>query len=78
VRLYEPREAVVGVGQTEGVARRAREVLRAGGWLVLECCDGTAPDVCAELRALGYEDVTFSLDLAGRQRVVEGRFAHGE
>jgi release factor glutamine methyltransferase len=74
VRLYEPREAVVGVGQTEGVARRAREVLRSGGWLVLECCDGTAEDVCAELRALGYEDVTISLDLAGRQRVVEGRF----
>ena len=73
VRLYEPREAVVGSGQTGAVARRAREILCSGGWLVLECCDGKAPDICAELRALGYEDVTFSLDLAGRQRVVEGR-----
>jgi release factor glutamine methyltransferase len=73
IRLYEPREAVVGVGQTEGVARRAREVLRPGGWLVLECGDDTAEDVAAELRALGYEDVDASLDLAGRERVVEGR-----
>ena len=73
IRLYEPYEAVVGVGQTGGVARRAQSVLRQGGWLVLECGSERAEEVAAELRALGYENVTASLDLAGRHRVVEGR-----
>jgi release factor glutamine methyltransferase len=73
IRLYEPREAVVGAGQTGNVARRAFDVLRPSGWLVLECGDGQAPDVQAELRALGYEDVTSFEDLAGRERGVEAR-----
>ena len=73
IRLYEPREAVVGLGETEGVARRAQEILKGGGWLVLECADGKAPDVAAELRILGYADVAAWPDLAGRDRAVEGR-----
>jgi release factor glutamine methyltransferase len=73
IRLYEPREAVVGSGQTGAVARRALEILRPGGWLVLECGDGKAADLEADLRALGYSDVATSPDLAGRERVVEGR-----
>jgi release factor glutamine methyltransferase len=73
IRLYEPREAVVGLGETDAVARRALDALRPGGWLVLECGDGQAPDVCASLRALGYEDVGSSPDLNGRERVAEGR-----
>jgi release factor glutamine methyltransferase len=73
IRLYEPRGAVVGAGETEGVARDAREILRPGGWLVLECSDTKAARVCAALRALGYEDVASYQDLAGRDRVVEGR-----
>jgi len=73
IRLYEPYEAVVGTGQTDAIARRAREVLRPGGWLVLESYDTRAPDVAAGLRALGYEDVAVHRDLAGRERAVEGR-----
>jgi len=73
IRLHEPREAVVGKGQTRAVARRALEILRPGGWLVLECSDRRAGEVSAELRSLGYQDVAVSLDLAGRERVVEGR-----
>jgi release factor glutamine methyltransferase len=73
IRLYEPREAVVGAGQTAAIARRAREILRGDGWLVLECGDGKAAGVAAELRALGYEDVGAFPDLTGRDRVVEGR-----
>jgi release factor glutamine methyltransferase len=75
IRLYEPREAVVGTGQTGNVARRAFDVLRTGGWLVLECGDDDAPDAAAELRSLGYEDVSVWPDLAGRDRAVEGRRA---
>jgi release factor glutamine methyltransferase len=73
VRLYEPHEAVVGTGQTDAIARRALAVLRPGGWLVLESHDERADDVAAELRALGYEDVSVAPDLTGRARVIEAR-----
>ncbi len=73
IRLWEPRDAVVGIGVGETIARDARAVLRPGGRLVLECGDGQAPDLAAELRALGYEDVRATPDLAARDRVVEGR-----
>jgi methylase of polypeptide subunit release factors len=35
--------------------------------------DGQAPDVAAALEKLGYMDVRVTPDLAGRERVVEGR-----
>jgi release factor glutamine methyltransferase len=73
VREWEPRDALVGVGATEAVARGALDVLRPGGALVLEVAAGDAGRVAGMLRELGYEDVTTSLDLAGRDRVVEGR-----
>jgi release factor glutamine methyltransferase len=73
IRLFEPREAVVGDGLWEPIAAGARAVLAAGGWLVLESGDGQADGVAAGLRALGYEDVRAWPDLAGRPRVVEGR-----
>lgn len=75
IRLYEPREAVIGVGQTAAVARRALPLLVPGGWLVLEVGDGQAQEVADELGSLGYADVRISPDLAGRERVVEGRWA---
>jgi release factor glutamine methyltransferase len=71
---YEPPEALVG-GEAghEAVARAALETLVPGGALVLEVGDGQAGDVAALLVALGYANVRVSPDLAGRQRVVEGR-----
>ena len=72
VREWEPRSALVGEGATEAVARSAKAVLRPGGALVLEVADGTAEDVAALLRELGYRDVAVTPDLAGRDRVVEG------
>ena len=72
IRLWEPPEALVGVGVGETIAREARAVLRTAGWLVLECGDGQAEALAAELRALGYEDVRATPDLAARDRVVEG------
>lgn len=73
IRRYEPREALVGEGVAEEIARGAADVLAPGGWLVLECGAGQAPALAAELRALGYEEVTITPDLAGVERVVEGR-----
>jgi release factor glutamine methyltransferase len=73
VRLYEPRDALVGDGVGEEIARRARDVLGPGGWIVLESADARAAALAAALSALGYEDVTTTRDLAGRPRVVEAR-----
>jgi release factor glutamine methyltransferase len=71
--LREPRGALVGSGQHEVVANAVRDVLRPGGVLVLEVGDGQAPDVAAGLRGLGYDQIVTTRDLAGRERVVEGR-----
>jgi release factor glutamine methyltransferase len=74
VRDWEPRAALVGVGITEAVARSATSVLRPGGWLVLEVADDGAETAAAALASLGYGAVARSPDLAGRDRVVEGRW----
>jgi len=74
VRLWEPREALVDDGQTDCIADGARGVLRAGGWLVLECAAGRADRVAGLLRDFGYGDVRKTPDLAGHERVVEGRW----
>jgi release factor glutamine methyltransferase len=72
VRDWEPREALVGVGATEAVARGALDVVREGGALVLEVASGEAARVAVLLGGLGYADVTTTQDLTGRDRVVEG------
>ena len=68
VRDWEPRGALVGVGLHERVAAAARTA-----WLVLEVGDGQAGAVAATVGQLGYDDVRITPDLAGRERVVEGR-----
>jgi release factor glutamine methyltransferase len=73
IRLYEPKDALVGEGVGEEIARRARDVLRPGGWIVLESADGGSEALVSALQGLGYEDVTATPDLAGRPRVVEAR-----
>jgi release factor glutamine methyltransferase len=74
VRDWEPRTATVGDDHTEVIAAGAADVLRPGGWLVLEVGDGRAGAVCRLLRELGYEQVTTASDLTGRDRVVEGKW----
>ena len=49
VRQWEPREALVGVGATEAVARGALDVLRPGGALVLEIAADDAARVASLL-----------------------------
>jgi len=65
---YEPSGALLGTGFHEAIARAART-----RYLVLEVGDGQAPSVAAALAAEGYADVGIVCDLAGRERVVEGR-----
>jgi len=73
VREWEPREALVSEDGPAEVARAAASVLEPGGALALEVGDGQAPVVAAALVELGYRDVTITVDLNGRERIVEGR-----
>jgi release factor glutamine methyltransferase len=68
IREWEPRGALVGVGLHEQIARvaRTRRLVLEVGW-----CQ--ARDVAATLTSLGYTDVRITPDLAGIERVVEGR-----
>jgi release factor glutamine methyltransferase len=67
---YEPREALIDEGQTGALIAGARDVL--DGWLVVECHEEHADVVAAAFD--GYADVRVTRDLAGRPRVVEGRW----
>jgi release factor glutamine methyltransferase len=65
---WEPEVALVGCGEHERLARAAR-----ARFVVFEAGDGQPGSVAEMLERLGYEDVAITADLAGRDRVVEGR-----
>jgi release factor glutamine methyltransferase len=67
---FEPPAALVDAGQTQALIAAARGVL--DGWLVLEVHEDRAAEVAGALG--GYADVRITRDLAGRERVVEGRW----
>jgi release factor glutamine methyltransferase len=68
IRDWEPRGALAGEGFQQELARAARTEL-----LVLEVAPRQAAAVARELRELAYDDVCVTQDLAGKERVVEGR-----
>jgi len=68
IRDWEPRGALVGEGFQQGLARAAQTEL-----LVLEVAPRQAAAVARELQELAYDDVCITQDLAGKERVVEGR-----
>jgi release factor glutamine methyltransferase len=74
VREWEPHIALVAPGATEKLAHAATEALREDGWLVLETAAGAGERVERLLTGLGFVDVTITPDLAGRDRVAEGRW----
>jgi release factor glutamine methyltransferase len=74
VRDWEPRAALVASGATEAIARAATDALRPGGWVVLETAAGSGERIRSLLDDLGYDRVTITPDLAGRDRVVEGKW----
>jgi release factor glutamine methyltransferase len=67
---WEPRAALVDTGLRAEIIRRARTT-----WLVLEVGDGRARAVADELEERGYGAIRITHDLAGRERVVEGRWS---
>jgi release factor glutamine methyltransferase len=72
VRDWEPRGALVDEGQTLRLAREAQAVL--DGWLVLEVHEEHARTLSEALATLGFRGVSIALDLAGRERVLEGQW----
>ena len=73
VRDWEPRLATVGGEHTAQIAERALDALVPGGHLVLEVADTRASAMAELLERLGYEEVVVTEDLAGRDRIVEGK-----
>jgi len=73
VRDWEPRAALVGPDLTEAVVSGAWHCLRPGGFLVLETHASAARKVAELVEARGYDAGRITRDLAGRERVVEGR-----
>jgi release factor glutamine methyltransferase len=72
VRDWEPRGALLDEGQTERLVEQAARML--DGWLVLEIHAERAAHVTGLLEAAGYDAVSVTRDLAGRERIVEGRW----
>jgi release factor glutamine methyltransferase len=77
VRKFEPRNAVfagpTGLGVIERLIPQAREVLKPGGWLVIEM-SGTIAERVQELLS-DWKDVQITNDLQGIARVASARKA---
>ena len=67
---WEPDVALVGRGEHERLARAAK-----ARFVVFEVGDGQAVEVAQMLERLGCAGVAITADLAGRDRVVEGRLS---
>jgi release factor glutamine methyltransferase len=65
---WEPEVALVGSGEHERLARAA-----SSRFVAFEVGDGQAREVAGMLERLGCLDVAVTADLAGADRVVEGR-----
>jgi release factor glutamine methyltransferase len=73
VRDWEPRLATVDGGHTAQIAEHALDALVEGGHLVLEVAELRASSAAELLERFGYDDVAVTEDLAGRDRIVEGK-----
>jgi methylase of polypeptide subunit release factors len=56
------------------VLEAAPRWLAIGGWFVVELDESQTGRVAKLLGVIGYSEVVVTADLAGRQRVVEGRW----
>lgn len=78
IRDNEPREAVCagpdGLGVLMSLLENVPRWLAVGGWLVVELGEMQTAKVATLLSVIGYTDVTVTSDLAGGDRVVEGRW----
>jgi release factor glutamine methyltransferase len=73
VRDHEPRLALYAEDAYAVIVPAAGHVLAPGGVLAVEIGDGQAADVVALFEREGFVEIVATRDLAGRERVVEGR-----
>lgn len=75
---HEPREALVagptGLESIVDLIEQAEHWLAHAGWLILEIGETQAEEVTRFMHARGYREIQVTKDLAGRDRVVEGRW----
>jgi release factor glutamine methyltransferase len=69
VRDFEPRGALVEAGQTARLIDTARPLLT--GSIVLEVHEIYAQSASSQLESAGYGEIRITVDLAGKERVVE-------
>jgi release factor glutamine methyltransferase len=78
VRRFEPRDALIagptGLEVVIDLVEQARVWMAPAGWLVFEVAPHQASKVARLLSMVGYGEVRVTPDLAGRDRVVEGRW----
>jgi len=81
VREWEPAMALFagsdGLDDVRRLVADSRGWLAVGGWLVMEIGASQGPSVTALLTDFGYDDVTVSTDLNGRDRVAAGCWRNG-
>lgn len=81
VSAYEPREALDGGPDGMGVIRRiiagAPEVLRPGGWLLMEIGEEQAGPLASLMAAEGFSGIQSRHDLRGVERYIGGRWGEG-
>ncbi len=74
---FEPRSALAaaeqGLADIRVIAEQSRQLLKAGGWLLLEHGFAQKQAVAELLIALGYCEVECHADLSGQDRVTRGR-----
>lgn len=74
---HEPHDALFagsdGLSTIRRIVGEAPEWLRPGGWIVLEIGETQAEPVRDLLGSAGYEAVEITTDLAGKDRMAEGR-----
>lgn len=78
----EPRQALVAGPDGLAVIRRliagAVDHLTKNGYFITECAVEQATEVATSMRSLGFGEVEYHLDLAGRRRAVAGRWVGAE
>lgn len=80
VRDHDPAVALVagadGLAVIATVAARGLQLLKPGGWLVVEHSDRQGESAPALLRDAGFVEVSEHEDHAGRPRIAQGRKPH--
>jgi release factor glutamine methyltransferase len=80
VLVHDPAAALWGGGDDgmdmpRRIIAAAAELLRPGGWCVLEHAESQAEDMQGQMRRAGFEQVQGHHDLAGRARATSGVLA---